>query len=160
MNGAPVDYTPKYSEATVGYTYAFNPATRTATTAGRWVRTTADGLGRPVKVESGDGSGTKSIVETEYDRCPCSPLGKVKSVSQPYPGGQSASAWTTYTYDALGNRLARNDGGQVTNLTGVANDAWRMDRVRMGAVSALDTGTRGTYYFDAFESRRQTYIGP
>jgi sugar lactone lactonase YvrE len=52
------------------------------------------------------------------------------------------------------------DGGQVANLTGVANDAWRMDRVRMGAVSALDTGTRGTYYFDAFESRRQTYIGP
>ncbi|HKY53508.1 MAG TPA: Ig-like domain-containing protein, partial [Anaerolineales bacterium] len=24
----------------------------------------------------------------------------------------------------------------------------------------IDTGTRGTYYFDAFESRRQTYIGP
>jgi len=24
----------------------------------------------------------------------------------------------------------------------------------------VDTGTRGTYYFDAFESRWQTYIGP
>ena len=24
----------------------------------------------------------------------------------------------------------------------------------------IDAGTRGTYYFDAFESRRQTYIGP
>ncbi|HJV23779.1 MAG TPA: hypothetical protein VJ570_13835, partial [Holophagaceae bacterium] len=25
VNGAPVDYTPKYTEATAGYTYAFNP---------------------------------------------------------------------------------------------------------------------------------------
>ncbi len=52
------------------------------------------------------------------------------------------------------------DGNQVASLAGVANDAWRVDRVRLGAVSAVDTGTRGTYYFDAFESRRQTYIGP
>jgi hypothetical protein len=29
----------------------------------------------------------------------------------------------------------------------------------LGAISGLDSGTRGTYYFDAFESRRQTYIG-
>jgi len=27
-------------------------------------------------------------------------------------------------------------------------------------VNGVNTGTRGTYYFDAFESRRQTYIGP
>src|SRR5687768_6312782 len=29
-----------------------------------------------------------------------------------------------------------------------------------GALTGMDTSTRGTYYFDAFESRRQTYIGP
>jgi hypothetical protein len=52
------------------------------------------------------------------------------------------------------------DGTQQANLTGVDNDTRRMDRVRMGAVSGLDSGTLGTYYFDAFESRRQTYIGP
>ena len=52
------------------------------------------------------------------------------------------------------------DGVQKANLTAVDNDTLRIDRVRLGAVSGIDSGTRGTYYFDAFESRRQTYIGP
>jgi hypothetical protein len=52
------------------------------------------------------------------------------------------------------------DGVQQASLTGVDNDTRRIDRVRMGAVSGLDSGTQGMYYFDAFESRRQTYIGP
>ena len=52
------------------------------------------------------------------------------------------------------------DGTQRANLTGVANDTRRIDRVRLGPVAGIDTGTRGTEYFDAFESRRQTYIGP
>jgi hypothetical protein len=51
-------------------------------------------------------------------------------------------------------------GVQQANLTGVDNDTRRIDRVGLGAVTGIDTGTRGTYYFDAFESRRQTYIGP
>jgi len=52
------------------------------------------------------------------------------------------------------------DGVQQANLTGIDNDTRRIDRVRLGAVSGLDSGTLGTYYFDAFESRKQTYIGP
>jgi hypothetical protein len=52
------------------------------------------------------------------------------------------------------------DGIQRANLTGVDNDTRRIDRVRLGAVIGIDTGTRGAYYFDAFVSRRQTYIGP
>lgn len=52
------------------------------------------------------------------------------------------------------------DGAQQANLTGVDNDTRRIDSARLGAVSGVDTGTRGTYYFDAFESRQQTYIGP
>jgi hypothetical protein len=52
------------------------------------------------------------------------------------------------------------DGVQQANLTGVDNDTRRIDRVRLGAVSGLDSGTLGTDYFDVFESRRQTYIGP
>jgi hypothetical protein len=31
---------------------------------------------------------------------------------------------------------------------------------RLGALTGVDTGTRSTYYFDAFESRGQGYIGP
>jgi hypothetical protein len=52
------------------------------------------------------------------------------------------------------------DGLQRAALTGVDNDTRRIDRVRMGAVAGVDSGTRGTYFFDTFESRRQTYIGP
>ena len=52
------------------------------------------------------------------------------------------------------------DGIQQQDLTGVDNDTRRMDRARLGALTGIDNGTRGTYYFDAFESRRQTYIGP
>jgi len=52
------------------------------------------------------------------------------------------------------------DGMQRANLTGVDNDMRRIDRVQLGAVSGIDNGTRGAYFFDAFESRRQTYIGP
>ena len=52
------------------------------------------------------------------------------------------------------------DGQELANLTGIDNDTRRIDRARLGAVSGIDSGTRGTYYFDAFESRRVTYIGP
>jgi regulation of enolase protein 1 (concanavalin A-like superfamily) len=45
-------------------------------------------------------------------------------------------------------------------LNSVDNDTRRIDSVRLGPVAGIDTGTRGIYYFDAFESRRQTYIGP
>ena len=52
------------------------------------------------------------------------------------------------------------DGNQVAMLTNIDNDTRRIDRVRLGAVSGLDSGTSGVYFFDAFESRRLTYIGP
>lgn len=52
------------------------------------------------------------------------------------------------------------DGLQQADLAGIDNDTRRIDNIQLGAVSGLDTPTRGTYYFDAFESRRQTYVGP
>jgi hypothetical protein len=53
------------------------------------------------------------------------------------------------------------DGGNPrATLSGVDNDTRRIDRIQLGAVSGMDSGTRGSYSFDAFESRRQTYIGP
>lgn len=51
------------------------------------------------------------------------------------------------------------DGTQQANLTGVDNDTRVIDRVRLGPVSGIDSGTRGTYYFDEFDSRRVDYIG-
>ncbi|MGJ5820991.1 RHS repeat domain-containing protein, partial [Paludibaculum fermentans] len=76
-------------------------ATSTATTNGKWVRTTVDGLGRTVKVERGNGSTVVSIVDTEYGPCACSAVGKVKRVSQPYVTGGTVY-WTQYEYDARG----------------------------------------------------------
>ena len=52
------------------------------------------------------------------------------------------------------------DGIQRTPLTGLDNDTRRIDIARLGPIGGLDTGTRGSYYLDAFESRRRSYIGP
>jgi Bacterial Ig domain/K319L-like, PKD domain len=51
------------------------------------------------------------------------------------------------------------DGSQQATLAGVDNDTVRVERARLG-VDGIDKGTRGTCYFDAFESRRASYIGP
>jgi hypothetical protein len=59
-----------------------------------------------------------------------------------------------------GNLVLWSDGLQKTNLTAVDNDTHRIDQVRLGAVAGIDSGTLGTYYIDAFESRRSSYIGP
>jgi hypothetical protein len=52
------------------------------------------------------------------------------------------------------------DGVPQGSLSGIDNDTHRMERVRIGLTYIINTGTSGTEYFDAFESRRQTYIGP
>lgn len=52
------------------------------------------------------------------------------------------------------------DGVQKADVTGIRNDSHRIDSIRLGAGSGIDNGTRGAYYFDAFVSTRQSYIGP
>jgi hypothetical protein len=53
------------------------------------------------------------------------------------------------------------DGAQKNKLTGVDNDTRRIDFIRLGAVGSVDSGTRGMYYFDEFESRKDSQvIGP
>lgn len=52
------------------------------------------------------------------------------------------------------------DGVQQGSLTGLANDTYRMESVRLGVPYLSITSTVGTLFFDAFESRRQSYIGP
>ncbi|HET6595245.1 MAG TPA: hypothetical protein VFG81_06460 [Anaerolineales bacterium] len=89
----------------------------------------------------------------------------------------NSSSWTNTSWFAINDaphlieldwRAAVNNGGltlwidevQKANPSGIDNGARKIDRVQLGAVNAVDSGTRGTYYLDAFESRRQTYIGP
>ena len=52
------------------------------------------------------------------------------------------------------------DGVQQGSLTGLNNSIYVMESVRLGAPFMAGTAISGTYYLDAFESHRQTYIGP
>ena len=49
------------------------------------------------------------------------------------------------------------NGTQVTDLTDIDIDQQKVDWVALGAVNGIDNATRGTYYFDEFESRRSTF---
>ena len=64
-----------------------------------------DGFGRPEKVEAGDGSGTKSVAETQYAPCGCTPLGKMFRSSVAHAPGASPN-WTTNTYDGIGRTMS------------------------------------------------------
>jgi YD repeat-containing protein len=84
-----------------------------------WVRYEfSDGLGRVVKEETRSGAVVQWTVETEYEPCACSPMGKVKRVSLPYaPGG--TKYWTVYSYDGLGRTVSvaqPNGAGTTTYL--------------------------------------------
>jgi hypothetical protein len=52
------------------------------------------------------------------------------------------------------------DGVQQANLTGISNSIYNIETIRLGAPTMSITGTSGSFYIDAFESRRFTYIGP
>jgi RHS repeat-associated protein len=160
--------------AVTTYAYTYNPSTVTTATTdptsytpiivtapgSRFSKSTLDGLGRTVRVEIGDNTGVKSIVDTEYEACACSPLGKVKRVSRPYAPGQTP-VWTTYTYDALGRTLTITVAdGSVTsyayqgNTTTVTDPAGKWKKYTMDAMGNLiqvtepapEGGTHETYY--------------
>ncbi len=52
------------------------------------------------------------------------------------------------------------DGVLAQSLTGIENGNYSIDEGWLGPSYGIDTGTRGTYYLDAFESRRGSVIGP
>ncbi len=119
--GRPLTGTSAYGGVTT-YTYSpFSsapPLWQQESGADGVTKTTLDGMGRPIRVERGDSSGTKSIVDTVYQPCACSPLGKIQEVSQPYaPGG--TPVWTVYTYDGLGRTVSvlQPDGASITKYS-------------------------------------------
>lgn len=52
------------------------------------------------------------------------------------------------------------DGAQKAIVTKIDNDTRRIDGIWLGPLEGGSVGMQGTYYFDDFVSRRQTYIGP
>jgi len=128
-NARPTSTTSPHGAVT-NYTYTNGPPTVKAETNGHWTKTTMDGLGRTIKTERGDASGTKSIVDTEYEPCACSALGKVKRFSNPYaPGG--TVYWTTYGYDALGRTVSVS----LPNGTGTASYLYEGNAVTVSSPS-------------------------
>ena len=87
-----------------------------ASTNGRWVKSYFDGFGRTIKEQSGNGANIVATVDTEYDSCGCSPIGKMKRVSRPYVTG-SPTNWTTFNYDSQGRvvSVVAPDGVSTTN---------------------------------------------
>jgi YD repeat-containing protein len=121
------------------YTYTYNPPTQTATvtnyqdtqagtTNPQWKKTTLDGFGRVIQVDSGhdavSDANTVSRVVTQYAPCACSPLLKVSAVSQPYSPTSGSAVWTTYTYDGSGRTIyVTAPDGQSTTGTGYAGNS-------------------------------------
>jgi len=104
------------------------------------VTKTLDGFGRTVKVETGNGSTTVSIVETEYDSCGCSPFGKTKRATMPRSSG-GAQVWTTFNYDGLGRTVSEVAWGGATKIYQyVANTVKATD----------EAGKWKKYWMDAF----------
>lgn len=88
-------------------TFHYVPSRTGETKTGkRFSKSTFDGLGRVTKVESGYYNASnvavvETVVDTEYAPCACTPMGKMKRVSQPHAPGATA-VWTVYEYDELG----------------------------------------------------------
>ncbi len=104
------------------YSYDDAAHTKTFTVNGRSSKTTYDGFGRAVKVEVADSTGVKSVVDTQYDACGCTPMGKVVAVSQPHASG-AAPVFTQYKYDDLGRTVSviAADGASTTSYVYFAN---------------------------------------
>lgn len=104
------------------YAYSVSAPQIVATTNNRWVKTYLDGLGRPAKIERGDGGGTQPVTEMIYDACGCNPMGKLYQRSVPHAPGATAR-WAVYTYDGIGRRLTavRPDGHSNTTYSYAGN---------------------------------------
>jgi len=105
-----------------------------------------------------------------------SPNYQVRAQIRSDGGAYANSSWYTLTdaahfiefdWQAASGAGANNgyislwlDGTLRQTLSGIDNDTLRVDEARLGPLAGIDTGTRGTELFDAFESRRQRYIGP
>lgn len=66
----------------------------------------------------------------------------------------------TPAYPTSGSLLFWVDWKAGVSRYGLPNLSRRVDSVRFGAVSGIDSGTRGIYYFDSFASNTGWWIGP
>ena len=129
-------------------------------------KTTLDGFGRTIKQESGTGtynsgsgpialSTVVSTVDTAYDSCGCSPMGKLKQTSRPNaPGG--TVYWTVYAYDGIGRTktVTAPDGastsrysysGATVTVTDEASKAKTFTTAVTGSLVQVQEANRGRF---------------
>jgi RHS repeat-associated protein len=92
---------------TVSYGYGNGPSTVTSSINGRWKKATRDGFGRVIKTESGDASGTHSLVEHVYGPAANAPMGKLLKKSLPHAPGADPQ-WVNVAYDDLGRKISQD----------------------------------------------------
>ena len=146
--------------ASTAYTYSVapytssNPATVTATTSSRWTRTTLDGFGRTVKVETGTGGPALSVAESVYGPCACSPLGKL--IKQAMPHAPAASiTWTVYSYDGIGRTLSKATTGSDTAGTSTYSYTGSTYSQLIGVTDPA--GNTKSYAMDVFNNLIEVY---
>jgi RHS repeat-associated protein len=157
--------------AITNYSYDDANGMVTAVTGSRTLKSTPDGFGRTIKMETLDTGVTKSMVVTEYAPCACSPMGKLSRVSQAYSSG-NPTAWTTYSYDGLGRTASVTlpDGSGATtyayggNTTTVTDAAGKWKKFTRDAVGNLvkvtepdptETTVESNYTYDALDHLKQ-----
>ncbi|MDZ4801023.1 MAG: hypothetical protein SGI92_22930 [Bryobacteraceae bacterium] len=106
------------SEMKVSYRFTPGQAMVKEVSRKRWTETYMDGLGRPVRVQTGYGGVdlprpgqqppvqtarvVETLVDTRYAPCACNPFGKPYQVSRPRTSAGQPLVWTVTYYDALG----------------------------------------------------------
>ena len=101
---------------------------------------------------------------------------RVRAVAQSDTGANNATPFTTISdaphsleidWEAASASGTNNgsvsfwiDGIHVATVAGIDNDAMRVDQAWLGPIIGNFSGTSGSEFFDAFESRRLNYIGP
>ena len=119
--------------AYTNYSYSVTAPQITQSINGRTVKTYLDGFGRTAHDDKSDSNTTQSIVESAYDSCGCSPMGKLSKRSMPHASGATA-VWTTYTYDSLGRLLTmvRPDGQSTSTYSYAGNTGGTNEDERRG----------------------------
>ncbi len=154
--------------AITAYTYTYAPNTQTATisttvnntTTTQWRRTTFDGFGRAIKVETGHDGTTYNTVDTVYGACGCSPLGKVMRVSMPYAAGET-EVWTTYTYDGSGRQLTSTvPDGSVTATAYAGNSVTTTDPAGIWKKNVTDAFGNLTAVYEPDPATGSATTGP
>ncbi|MDI6693906.1 MAG: multicopper oxidase domain-containing protein [Anaerolineales bacterium] len=152
------DLTPA-NEATYHARFYFNP------------RSTLNGT-TPMDIFAAVNTAGQSFIRVQYRRTTAGGLAYQVRLAVQRAGGLSTTSWfniadnTAHSIEFAWQSSTSAtvsfyvDGVLMQTITGINTSAFLVDAVRLGPNGAISTGASGAPYFDAFVSRRSSYIGP